>query len=90
LDYNANERAIEVVDQQLTPLFQLIFIGPTRVAIRGRFRVPMSDDPGAFMTAVISEDGLFMLTGQAERQLILKRLLPIFKYPSWKHPGEFR
>jgi len=81
-DSNSNERALEVVTSDGLPVFQLIQKSPTQVVINGIFPV----DNGRRMT-IAGPDGVKQFATDAD--LANFHLKPIFKYPAWKHPGEY-
>lgn len=79
-DRNMSEHALEVVDDQERPMFQLIYERPAKLKING-----------VFCTShyiVYSDDHML---GGTRRGLPLPssfQLKRIFRYPSWKYPGE--
>jgi hypothetical protein len=75
-DRNANQNALEVVDRNHRPVIQLIYESPTRIRINGVF-------VGNGITVFAAGDTI------GSRPDILNNLKPIFKYPSWKYPGQF-
>lgn len=84
-DVNASSRAIEVVDEGGTPVFQLIRSSNSHLRIDGLFR---ADDRILFLGG----GGMFVnfLRGEeAKRYVPPKDFLPkMFVYPSREHPGE--
>jgi hypothetical protein len=77
-DKNSNQNALEVVDRNNKPVFQLIYKSPTAIQINGIFSANG-------MTIFMSEDTI-STTPEGIAKLSLK---PIFKYPSWKYPGQY-
>jgi hypothetical protein len=89
-DYNSNERALEIVNDKTEPIFQLIFDEPSRIRINGVFPV------GAQEVAVMDDTRPFSAPNfvQIPSSFVSSGLLKvdskrIFKYPAWRHPGEF-
>jgi hypothetical protein len=80
-DYNSNEHAIEIVNHELIPVFQVIYNRPNHIIINGIFVVRNS--LGAFDILVATESGIFM---NPTNPTLFRR---IFKYPSWQHKGEY-
>ena len=81
-DLNSNSSALEVVDEHKTPVMQIIYKRPSHILVNGAFHEP------AGQTAYAQDDSLtFAPPGQPPPPWF--RLSPIFKYPSWKHPGEY-
>jgi hypothetical protein len=81
-DANSNASAFEVVDEHQTPVFQIIYKRPAHILVNGVFHEP------AGQTAYAQNDSLtFAPPGQPPPPWF--HLNPIFKYPSWKHPGEY-
>ena len=77
-DFNSNEKALEIVDQNNNPLYQLFYKTPYHIVINGIFPFP-----GGLLLA--TETGI-SINPTLPTKFGLKR---IFKYPSWKFPGEF-
>ncbi|MEH2557986.1 hypothetical protein V1286_005515 [Bradyrhizobium algeriense] len=84
-DVNASTRAIEVVDENRVPIFQLLRTSNSHLRIDGFFR---ADDRILFL----GRGGLLLnvLRGEdAKRYVPPSDFLPkLFKYPSREHPGE--
>lgn len=82
-DWNANRQGLEIVDGQRRPVFQMLFIPPDAIRIRGVFaagkRIAIADCSGPAIYA-------------APRPLTMPTLgCPrLFKYPAWRYPGQFR
>jgi len=77
-DFNSNETAMEIVDQNKSSIYQFFYKKPSYIVMNGIFPYP-----GGFILA--NENGALqspILTNTFK----LKR---IFKYPSWKYPGEY-
>ncbi len=78
-DRNSNATAFEVVNEKLVPVFQYIIKSPFKVQINGIFPAPrggfvLVDESRALTRPVIPNDF---------------RLKRIFKYPSWRYPGQY-
>ncbi len=77
-DFNSNKKAMEIVDKNQTPIYQFFYKSPSHIVVNGVFPFPagliLANDQGALMNP---------------RFPTTFRLKRIFKYPSWKYPGEF-
>jgi len=80
-DRNSSANALEIINADGIPLFQMIRKTPTDVVVNGVFPIPS----GGLILA--GPEGL--LTGAGPDQLADFHLPPIFKYPSWRYPGEY-
>lgn len=79
-DINSNTKALEVVNEDHFPVFQLFYKTPSHIVVNGVFPFP----GGLFLA---NESGVEMIsTAMLPRKFSLKR---IFKYPSWKYPGQY-
>ncbi len=76
-DRNFDDSAIEIVDERLTPRFQLIYMNARTVVLRGVFQYR----DGA---AVFDEHANYFI-GSREKEVNITR---IFRYPSRLHQGE--
>jgi hypothetical protein len=80
-DSNSNEHALEVVNAEGQPVFQLIQKNPMHIIINGYF-------PVANGRPILA--GPKGLVSNANDQAISDfKLKPIFKYPAWKYPGQY-
>jgi hypothetical protein len=83
-DRNSNRSAFEVVNGQEVPVFQMIYLSDYHVQINGFISAPgvlfVADDNGL---ATYPLRPPFIMSVPYS----LKRL---FKYPSWKYPGQFQ
>ncbi len=79
-DKNSNADALEVVNANGVVLFQLIRKSSTSIVVNGIFASPLG-------LILAGPDG--MLQGARQSDLDHFRLKPIFKYPSWKYPGQY-
>ena len=77
-DFNSNEKALEIVDENGTPVYQFFYKSPSHIVMNGIFPYP-----GGLILA--NENGA---TGNPILPSTFK-LNRIFKYPSWKYPGEY-
>ncbi|MEW6601129.1 MAG: hypothetical protein AB1499_09175 [Nitrospirota bacterium] len=77
-DFNSNETALEIVDNNYSPIYQFIYKTPSHIVINGIFPIPdsfiLACDSGTTSSSIVPTN------------FSLKR---IFKYPSWKHPGKY-
>jgi hypothetical protein len=79
-DRNYDDSAIEIVDENLTPRFQIIYKNPRTVMLRGVFQFPRGDG-----VVVIEADRNRHFVGSLEDSVRIDRL---FNYPSRLHQGE--
>ena len=86
-DTNFSENAVEVVNQNQRPVFQLIFVNPHRVQLNGIIRAAPNRYnvyfPGGWSKFTVNPDPLAPI--EVPKELPLK---PLFKYPAWNHRGE--
>jgi hypothetical protein len=80
-DSNHSSNAVEIVNKEGIPMLQVYYRRPEEIVIRGFFQC--------------NSELLFM---DENKTVIMPieyfhpseyRLNPIFKYPSWNHPGEY-
>lgn len=76
-DSNTTKTALEVVDDKGDPVLQVYYRNPYRISVSGKFTHPSGD-------WVFATDGGFWINPTSP-----PTLKPIFKYPSWKYPGEY-
>lgn len=81
-DRNSSANALEIIDANGNPLFQMIRETPTDIVVNGVFPVPHLRGP-----IIAGPDGV--ITGASPSDLAAFKLKPIFKYPSWKYPGKY-
>jgi hypothetical protein len=78
-DRNSSPNALEIVNEERLPVFQIIYKDQAQAVINGVFV------HGEKVTVLDNEQTRFGLKGGIASQPIRR----IFKYPAWKHPGEF-
>jgi hypothetical protein len=78
-DFNSDGNAIEIVNQNQQPIFQLIYKSQYYIVINGYLYYP-----GGF--TFVDEDGRMIQNPQTVP--VDYSLAPIFKYPSSKYPGQ--
>lgn len=86
-DYNSTSRAVEVINQEGNPVFQLVFLSPSHISVAGTFATDTH-------VVWINESGIhaiakFLVESGGSGITIPASPKPIFKYPAWKHPGEY-
>ena len=81
LDRNYSSRALEVVTRDGHPILQIIWLTPGHMRLNGLF--PLPDGSALCM----SDSG--PKTVSANSPFSECHIPPVFKYPSWKYPGEF-
>lgn len=77
-DYNSTNKALEIVNENVVPIYQLIYKTPNHICINGVF-------PSASGLILADEDGMH-INPKLPIPLKIKR---IFKYPSYQHPGVY-
>ncbi|MGX5835090.1 FKBP-type peptidyl-prolyl cis-trans isomerase [Aeromonas piscicola] len=77
-DVNKSEKALEVVNAENQPVYQLIYKNDGHIIINGIFPFPGG--------LVLADDTHISLNPQTPVTL---ELSPIFKYPSWKYPSVY-
>ncbi|MGO8667648.1 MAG: hypothetical protein ACLQUW_05730 [Desulfobaccales bacterium] len=77
-DKNSNKDALEVVDENNNPVFQIIYRSQSQVIINGIFPYPGG-------RVVLSGEEGMLINPPLSAKISLKR---IFKYPSWQYPGQ--
>ena len=101
-DYNSNKRALEIVNEGGFPVFQMIFEPPNSAKVLGIYPFPndevlIQDDfkkPYADMSSMF-QDARIPTPPNEPKGTEMWRLFhlstaPIFKYPSWRYPGELK
>ena len=77
-DFNSNDKALEIVDNKQTPIYQFFYKTPSHIVMNGIFPFPggliLANENGATINPIFPTN------------FSLKR---IFKYPSWQYPGEY-
>ena len=76
-DKQSTSDALEIVNKDLLPVFQVIYLDDGRISLKA---VLLNGDSAI----ILSEDGWQWVNPQDVKQFPIKRL---FKYPSWKYPG---
>ena len=77
-DFNSNETALEIVNDKGVPIYQFYYKTTSHIVMNGIFPFP-----GGLILA--NESGAVL----NPRLPATFKLKPIFKYPSWKYPGEY-
>lgn len=83
-DTNSSKRAFEVVDEKEQPVFQMVYKSKSHIVINGVFL-------WAGRVNIVSEQRLLQgvsPTDTAKIQEERSKIVRIFKYPSWKYPGQ--
>lgn len=76
-DFNSNENALEIVEENQLPVYQFFYKNKSHIVMNGIFSYP-----GGLIFA--NKNGV-IFNPPMSTSFKLKR---IFKYPSWKYPGE--
>lgn len=81
-DRNFNNKALEIVNEDKKPVYQLIYKAPFNINIKGVFPIPGG--------VLVADDikGVSMISYNNFPVKI--KLSPIFKYPSWRYPGKYK
>ena len=77
-DFNATNKALEIINEKQIPMYQLIYRSPNHIELKGIFVTKVG-------LVVANEDGIQM----NPKLPIAHKMKRIFKYPSWKYPGEY-
>jgi hypothetical protein len=80
-DRNSSNAALEIVDEKQRPILQLIYEKPTQIRINGYLPGPK----GILLVGA----GNKTYSNPGPEELAAISLKPIFKYPSWKYPGQY-
>jgi hypothetical protein len=101
-DYNSNKRALEIVDSGGFPVFQMIFEPPNSAKVLGIYPFPNDEvliqdnfkKPLAGLSSMFYDAKAATSTnkpkGTETWRLFHLNAAPLFKYPSWRYPGELR
>lgn len=73
-DVNSTPVALEIVNEKQEPIFHLIYKSPSEVMIEGVFPHP---------------EGYYVIDRHGQRLNDKPDIIPIFKYPAWKYPGQY-
>lgn len=77
-DVNKNEKALEVVDKNSNPIYQLIYKNDGHIILNGIFPFPGG--------LVVADESRMVVNPSLPYTFQLQR---IFKYPAWKYPAEY-
>lgn len=83
-DRNSNDIALEIVNENLQPMYQLVYEKPFNINIKGVFPSPSG--------VIIADDrrGVdFVSYALLQKLPVNFKLKRIFKYPSWRYQGEY-
>jgi len=84
-DRNSNDIALEIVNEDQRPIYQLIYKKPFNINVKGLFPTPTGVIFAGDVKGVRIVSYAFI-----NNSLISFKLKPIFKYPSWRYPGEYK
>ena len=79
-DRNSSVNALEVVNSDNVPIFQMIRKNPSNITVNGIFPSPSG------LLIIAGPNGLSVYVDKVPPDFVLR---PIFKYPSWKYPGQY-
>jgi len=79
-DFNSNDKAIEIVNEDYLPLYQFYYKSPSHIVVNGVFPFPGG--------LILADENRSVMTTSVPVTVSIK-LKRIFKYPSWKYPGQF-
>jgi hypothetical protein len=88
VDRNFSKNALEIIDKQGEPVFQMIRENASHITIYGIFTVPLADPTTGRRRVWCLDDEHPLDMGTTECPADFK-LTPIFRYPYWKYPGEY-
>lgn len=77
-DFNSDQYALEVVDEKNSPIYQFIYKTPSHIVLNGIFPFPNG--------LILTNEVAFIMSLTIPTIFKINR---IFKYPSWKYPGEY-
>jgi hypothetical protein len=80
-EMNSNDRVLEILDETGSPVFQFIKKDASHIVINGVFSDPLG---GVF---IATDDGF--VQNAPPNHPLRSSIKRIFKYPAWKHPGEY-
>jgi hypothetical protein len=80
-DRNSNQNALEVVNTNNMPIFQMIYKTESHIVVNGVFPIPGG-------IAIADQFGFRSERWERISQLKPLSIKRIFKYPSWKYPGQ--
>jgi hypothetical protein len=86
-DRNSNTNALEVVNENNEPVLQLIRLTPSNFRLNGIF--PLRGGGWPEGSVWLADDHRFGVRTPEQPFPADFKLTPIFKYPSWKYPGEY-
>lgn len=73
-DVNSTPAALEIVNERGEPVFHLIYKSPSEAKVEGVFQTP---------------DGAYVIDEHGQGYGLKPDIKPVFKYPSWKYPGQY-
>ncbi len=77
-DFNSNRSALEIVNENRVPAYQFYYKSSSHIVMNGIFPFPggliLANESGAIVNPILPASFI---------------LRPIFKYPSWKYPGQY-
>jgi hypothetical protein len=82
-DKQSTSNALEIVNENYSPVLQIIYLDNAEVVITGVF---VSGERAVILTA---EETVFALKSQLDEFLKHWKIKRLFKYPSWRYPGVF-
>ena len=89
-DMNTSSNALEIVNENGTPVFQLFYRRPDEVAINGVFQIGgmvwFASDKTLEHFGTNNDD--FIKASRTNFKELTDRTHPIFKYPAWNHKGQ--
>jgi hypothetical protein len=78
-DFNSNKKALEIVNEKQIPMYQYIYKTSSHIILNGIFPLPGGG-------VIFASEGGSITNPSPSKMFSLK---PIFKYPSWKYPGQY-
>jgi hypothetical protein len=81
-DKQSTDNALEIVNENRSPVLQIIYLDNAQVVITGVF---VSGERAVILTA---EETVFALKSHLNEFLKRWEINRLFKYPSWQYPGE--
>ena len=86
-DRNSSKNALEVVNENGSPVFQMVRLTPSMMRINGIF--PLQGGGWPQGSIFVADENQFEVITPGNQIPADFKLTPIFKYPAWKFPGKY-
>jgi hypothetical protein len=91
-DCNHSAKAVEVVNENLIPIFHIYYKDDTHLVINGAITYINNGNNGfvlASETNGMTMGGANLSADEFFSKIKALNIKPLFKYPAWQHPGEY-